>query len=297
MGYAVAAASDSWGPTATYVRGDVLVRPSYEYRDQYADVTLARRHKQDLREEPYWAQVHLDELLRRRAPGVGPWRGHSMEEAFAGGAQLLRAHAADLLAGQNLHDLDAIVAGRPRRGVPGLDFPVAEPWALSQEGVMFTTDSELPRDMAHEIGRSRSDDPTIRAVAALKMVIAGRGTGDEGAVAAGHARLHELLRDADRDVRRAAASALGEWRDADALDEVLALLEQEPADQISPVAAAATFIALDGSDDDRRRTLDALRLFASRGDVGAAQVAELQPRLEGSGGYPRVVRLARGPDG
>lgn len=294
LGYAVVEASDSWGPTATYGRGDVLIRPSYEDRDEYADITIARRQKEDLREEPYRAQVHLDELLRLRAPSAATWRGDSMEEAFARGANLLRAHAADLLAGENLNVLDEIVAKRPRDGVPGLDFPVAEPWALSQEGVMFATDSEMPRDMAHYIERTRSEDSATRAVGALKIVIASRGTRDKSAVAAGHERLHDLLKDADRDVRRAAASALGEWRDRDALDDLLALLEHEPGDAVSPVAAAVTFIALDGSKGDRERTLDALNRFAARGEVAAAQVGELAWRLDGSRGYPRVVKLWRG---
>jgi HEAT repeats len=295
LGYDLLEASDSWGPSATYVRGIVLVRLSYEYRDEYADLTIARRQKEDLREEPYWAQVHLDELLRERVPSAGPWRGESIDEAFARGAELLREHAGDLLAGENLNVLDEIVAKRPHHGVPGLDFPVAEPWALSQEGVMFTTDSEMPRDMAHYIERTRSEDPATRAVGALKIVIAGRGTGDQGALSAGHERLHDLLSDTDTDVRRAAASALGEWRDADALDEILSLLDQETGEQVSPIAAAATYLALDGNKGDRERTLDALKRFASRGEVAAGQVDELEWRLDGSRGYPRVMKLWRGP--
>jgi hypothetical protein len=122
LGYNLLEASDSWGPTATYARGELLVRPSYEYRDEYADVTVARRQKEDLREEPYWAQVHLDELLHERAPSAGPWRGESIDEAFARGADLLREHAADLLAGENLNVLDEIVAKRPHLGFPASTF-------------------------------------------------------------------------------------------------------------------------------------------------------------------------------
>jgi HEAT repeat protein len=119
--------------------------------------------------------------------------------------------------------------------------------------------------------------------------------GTWGALSAGHERLHDLLNDADIDVRRAAASALGEWGDADALDEILTLLDQEPGEEVSPIAAAATFIALDGNKRDRGRTLDALKRFASRGDVAAGQVDELEWRLDRSRGYPRVVKLWRGP--
>jgi hypothetical protein len=103
------------------------------------------------------------------------------------------------------------------------------------------------------------------------------------------------LDDSDPDVRRAAASALGEWRDPDALDEVLSLVEREPGDEVSPVAAAATFIALDRSKTDRQRTLDALNQFAARGSVAAEQVGELAWRLDGSRGYPKVMKLWRGP--
>lgn len=302
LGYKAVEVSDSWGPSTTYARGQVLVRPSYEERDEYADITIARRRTEDLREEPYWAQVHLQELLGRRAPGTGEWRVTSarrqdaLEATFARGAELLRTHGSDLLDGQNLDVLDDIIAKRPRFGVPGLDFPVSEPWALSQEGVMFATDSEMPRDMAHYVERTRSEDTATRAVGALKVVTASRGTKDGKALAAGHQRLHELLDDPEADVRRAAASALGEWRDTDALDEVLTLLEREPGDEVSPVAAAATFIALDSGKVDRQRALDALHRFASRGAVAAGQVDELAWRLDGSRGYPRVMKLWRGKD-
>jgi hypothetical protein len=185
LGFEPVEASDSWGPSATYRRGQVLVHPSYEYRDEYADITVARRQKEALDEEPYWAQVHLDELLARRAPLSGDWRAAGdMEGAFARGADLLRTHCSDLLAGENLEALDDIIAKRPRFGVPGLEFPVTEPWFLSQEGVMFTTDSEKPRDMSAYLERTRSADPATRAVGALKIVIASRGTKDRGALAA-----------------------------------------------------------------------------------------------------------------
>jgi hypothetical protein len=35
LGYEPVDASESWGPSATYGRGEVLVHPSYEYRDEY----------------------------------------------------------------------------------------------------------------------------------------------------------------------------------------------------------------------------------------------------------------------
>ncbi len=284
LGYRVVEASERGGPSATYERGDVLVRPSYEYLDEYADITIARRQSENLGEEPYWAQVHLDELLRRRAPSTGDWRrGRGMDDALASGAHLLRAHAADLLAGEKLDVLDDIVTNRPHHGVPGLDFPVAEPWAFSREGLMFPTHAEMPRDMADYIKRTKSADPTTRAVGALKIPIAARGTRNRDMLSAGHQRLHQLLGDPVRDVRRAAASALGEWGDRDALYAVLTLLEDEPGDSPSPIAAAATFIAIGGSKADRGRTLDALDRFAARGDVAAAQVRELAWRL----GAPR----------
>lgn len=58
---------------------------------------------------------------------------------------------------------------------------------------MFTTDSEMPRDMAHYIEGTRLEDPATRAVGALKIVIAGRRTRDRGALSASHERLHDLL--------------------------------------------------------------------------------------------------------
>src|SRR5829696_4190738 len=93
LGYEAVAASESWGPSATYASGQVLVRPSYEERDGYADITVARRHAEDVREEPYWSQVHLHELLARRAPEIGEWRvaiarrQDALETTFARGAE------------------------------------------------------------------------------------------------------------------------------------------------------------------------------------------------------------------
>ena len=168
---------------------------------------------------------------------------------------------------------------------------------MSAEGVLFATDSEMPREMSVYLERSQSSDPKVRAVAALKIVIAGRGTRHRGAMAAGHDRLHALLADPDSDVYRAAASALGELGDADALDEILPLLENEPGDEMSPVAAAVTFLALDRPTTDKQRALDALRRFGGRGSAAAEQVDQLAWRL-GAGkprGYPRVIRLWRGP--
>lgn len=227
--------SEGWGVSATYAKGDVLVRPSYDERDDYPDVTVARRRGTDIREEPYWAQVHLHELLEGRAPELREWstrdgnRGDAaLDAVFGSGAMLLRTYAGDLLEGRNLDSLDDIITRRPRHGVPGFDFPVDEPWAASAEGVWCPTDFELTRDMETYLERSRSEDPRGRAVAALKIVIASRGSSDTAKLAAGHNRLHELLADPDADVRRATASALGEWRDADALDQLFLLLFRAP---------------------------------------------------------------------
>jgi len=306
LGYLPVEVSLRWGWRATYAHETVLVRPGYQERDENVDITIARARATDLRDEPYWAQVHLLELIQRRAPTEGRWATRnrhirSQDEAelvLALGATLLRTYGIDLLHGVNLDVLDDIIAKRPRRGVPGLDFPTSEPWALSAEGVLFTTDSEVPREMATYLERSRSSDPKVRALAALKIVIAARGTNDQTLLADGYDRLHELLGDPDADVYRAAASALGQWTDPNALDDILPLLDQEPGDRMSPVAAAMTFIAIDGSDPDKKRVLEALRRFATRGPVPAAQVDELAWRLgEGpSRGYPRGVRLWGGPD-
>lgn len=306
LGFQVVDCSEDWGPTAVYAKGEVLVRPSYDARDDYPDITIARRRTEDIREEPYWAQVHLHELLERRAPESRDWstsgsaRGHgTLDEVLERGAMLMRTHAGDLLAGRNLEFLDACITRRPRQGVPGLDFPVDEPWAASAEGVWFTTDSELLRSMGTYLERSRSDDSRSRAVAALKIAYASSRTADPEMLSAGHERLHELLVDPDTDVRRAAASALGEWRDQDALDMLVRLLDEEPGDNATPIAAAVTFIALDAPVADKQGVLDALRRFAARGKAAADQVDELAWRL-GDGeprGYPRVVKLWRGPRG
>lgn len=305
LGFDIVESSESWGVSATYSKGEVLVRPSYDERDDYPDVTVARRRGVDIREQPYWAQVHLHELLERRAPEQREWSTRdntggdaALDAAFAHGATLLRTYATDLLEGKNLESLGEIITDRPRQGVPGLDFPVDEPWAASAEGIWFTTDYELPRDVGTYLERSRSADPRGRAVAALKIVIASRGPADAADLETGHRRLHELLTDPDADVRRAAASALGEWEDTDVLDELLLLLDHEPGDSATPIAAAVTFIALDLPKADKRRVLESLRRFAARGRAAAIQVDALAWRL-GDGkprGYSRVVKFWRGAD-
>lgn len=180
--------------------------------------------------------------------------------------------------GENLELLDELIASRPKMGVPGLDYPVTEPWAASQEGLWFFTDNELPKPMRTYLERSRATDPAARAVAALKMVVAARVEPKKD-IREGHARLHELLEDPDLDVRRAAGSALGEWRDLDALDAVLGLLETET--EPTPFAVAAVFIALDAPKADKDRVLAALERFAEKSPQADAQAAQLGWRLMG----------------
>jgi len=153
LGYRVVESSKGWVVSATYGKGKVLVRPSYEERDDYVDVSIARRQALELGEEPFWAQVPLHELLRHRAASDADWERvvainqaeAPLDTRFQDAADLLRTYAIDLLDGQGLGSLDEIIASRPARGVPGLDFPVEESWASSAEGLWFATDSELPR--------------------------------------------------------------------------------------------------------------------------------------------------------
>jgi hypothetical protein len=114
-------------------------------------------------------------------------------------------------------------------------------------------------------------------VAALKLGVATRGNDPEADE--GYARLRELLRDPDANVRRAAASSLGLLGAVDALDEILELLEREA--EPTPVAAAATFIAIRAPQRVQERVVAALDRFASMGDANAAQVDELRWRIGG----------------
>jgi HEAT repeat protein len=288
-GYVVARRLEGMGLIVTYGWDGVLVQVTDDYRDDELLITVARRLADEVSEEPWWAWVHLGELLDRRAPESRDWsarpsggRGKAIDVALARGAELLETHFADLLEGRNLELLDEIIAARPRDGVPGLDYPTDKPWVASAEGIWFTTDYERLRDMGTYLERSRSDDPAVRALAALKISLIGRATPTRAEESAGHDRLHELLADPDADVRRAAASALGEWEDVHALDALLGLLDDEPGDRMSPIAAAANFLALRGSRDDKERSLAGLGRFASRGAVAAAQVEELGWRLDGN---------------
>ena len=279
---------------ATFVTDTVVVRPTYHWHDEYADVTIARRPTPE--PGPYWAQVHLNELLER---AVGIERSYDgvirdervLEDVFGRAATLLKDVAPDQLAGRNLELLDEIIAKRPHRGVPGLDFPVTEPWASSQEGLWFTTDfTGPPVRLAAAIDASNAPNATTRATAALRLhpgLAKGRG---ESAAAFG--RLVELLADPDLDVRRAAASSLSEWRELSVLDAILDLLAAEAGDAASPFAAAATFLAIEQAPELRQRVRDALDRFASRGRPAREQVAELRWRLDDRPPhYPRVTQV------
>src|SRR5206468_9613876 len=114
----------------------------------------------------------------------------------------------------------------------------------SQEGLWFTTDFSGHRvGLAEAIDASKSPDATARATAALRMHP--WVTKDRSQRAAAFGRLVELLADPDLNVRRAAASALSEWRELSVLDAILDLLDTEAGDAASPFAAAATFLALE----------------------------------------------------
>jgi hypothetical protein len=277
---------------ATFVTDAVVVRALYHWHDQFAIVTIARRTTPE--PGPYWAQVHLQELMERVGiPGEfdGVARDERfLEDVFARGAALLREAASDQLAGNDLEVLDEIIAKRPHRGVPGLDYPVTEPWASFQEGLWFTTDfSGPPPKLPDAIDASKAPDATTRATAALRLH-AGLSN-NRGERAAALERLIELLADPDLDVRRAAASTLSEWRELSVVDPILKLLDAEAGDTSSPFAAAATFLAIGGAPELRRQVRDALDRFASRGRPAHEQVAELRWRLAGRPPrYPRVSR-------
>ena len=162
------------------------MRATYHWHDEYADVTIARRWTPE--PGPYWTQVHLSELLERSTEATFSYDGNvpelrALEAVFARGAALLRDVAPDQLEGRNLELLDDMIANRPHLGVPGLDFPVTEPWASSQEGLWFTTDFSGPPLLTETIEASRSPYPTERAIAALRLrpgLAKGRGEAPGG---------------------------------------------------------------------------------------------------------------------
>lgn len=273
---------------------DVVVRASYELRDRYADITVARRWKQ-LEPAPYWTQVHLHELLERAGreriwnemPDGQP-EERALEAIFERGASLLREVAADQLAGENLEVLDDIIAERPQIGVPGLDFRAAEPWASSQEGFWFVTGGPPATSVDPAVDATRAGSARSRATAALRIV-PGLARGPEEK-RAGVRRLRELLNDPVADVRKAAASSLGQWSDTSSLGRILDLLEAEPGDAYSPFAAAAAFLAIEKDRQLRGTVVSALDRFASRGHAASEQVERLRWRLEDRPPrYPRVI--------
>lgn len=287
---------------ASFSTDEVVVRASYELRDRYADITIARRWKQP-ESAPYWSEVHLHELLGR-AGRERIWNEmpsarsdkRALETIFERGASLLREVAADQLAGQNLEVLDEIIAERPQLGVPGLDFPVDEPWATSQEGFWFVTGGPPATSVDDAVDATRAGSASSRATAALRIV-PGLARGPEEQRAAVR-RLRELLNDPEADVRKAAASSLSEWSDMFSLGRILDLLEAEPGDAYSPFAATATFLAIEKDRQLRGTVVSALDRFASRGHVASEQVERLRWRLDDRPPrYPRVIQhWKRGPE-
>lgn len=276
---------------ATFTADAVVVRPTYHWHDEHADVTIARRWTPG--PAPYWSQVHLNEVLERVGM-EGAYSGvvrdeHALGDVFARAAALLRDAAPDQLAGRHLEMLDDSIAKRPHRGVPGLDFPVTEPWASSQEGLWFTTQFSGPPVLLDAIDATTSPDAMTRATAALRLHPGVAKGPRETAAAFGS--LVELLADLDLDVRRAAASTLMEWGDLSVLDPILDLLDAEAGDAASPFAASATFLAIEQAPELRQRVRDALDRFASRGGPARDQAAILRWRLDDHPArYPRVVQ-------
>ena len=278
---------------ARFATDAVVVRPSFHWHDGYADVTIARRWMEE--PAPYWAQVHLQELVQRaglkRAYTGDVRKERDLPDVFARASALLQEVAADQLAGRNLEILDDIVARRPHRGVPGLDFPVSEPWAPSQEGLWFRTKFSGPHASLDELLKaSNSTDPIVRATAALELQPTVGKRRDAQEIVFG--RLVDLLADVEPDVRRAAASALSEWRQVSVLDAILAQLEKEPGDAASPFAASATFLAIGRAPEVRQQVRDALDRFASRGQSASRQVEKLRWRLDDHPRqYPRLIQV------
>ena len=303
MGYDVFEAEHSSGaPRVTYATNRLALSVGYHWHDTYATITLRRRIKSNLAEDPYWANVHLGEILSIRAPAGTLWSDSPpsdthLDSVFEDGAALLRTYARDLLEGRNLELLDDIIEKRPRMGVPGLDFQTDEPWFSSREGVWIPVLDELPQSMATYLERSQADDPIVRAVAALTIPIGMRVPDDRRMYDAAHGRLHVLLGDVDPDVRRAAASSLGELADGDAFEALVGLLADETGDQISPIAAAVTFIAIDQPESVRAVALRALNEFSRLGPKATDQVGQLSWRLDPRPGpYPRTVSAWGGPE-
>jgi hypothetical protein len=150
---------DWHGMYATFAKGEVLVKAGYHWHDGVATISVARRAGDDVKEQAYWSYVDLQEVIDRRAPGVvwhaTPPNDRHVGPVFQEGSALLRRHAADIVAGDNLELLDDIILRRPQIGVPGLDFPTTEPWFASREGLWFFTDAELPLPTRTYLERSR----------------------------------------------------------------------------------------------------------------------------------------------
>lgn len=140
-----------------WVTDAVLVSASVEPREQWGSLMLARHLAPDYwgslpgpagepmpwHEQPYWTRIHTSEILLAR--GVEP-RISPAQSCQVGTADQIRHWAelgaadlevlADLLGGENLNLLDDLIERRPRRGVPGLDFPwpsYTRPGSLMEE--------------------------------------------------------------------------------------------------------------------------------------------------------------------
>jgi hypothetical protein len=130
-----------------WATSDVVVVVSFEPREYGGEVLIGRNLPREAWGEfpnrlgrpvpwagelqPYWSFVHSDEILRARGATarIIPWQrwaGNRPADIsrWAEQAALDLADLSDLLQGEHLDELDALIEARPRRGVPGVDFKV-----------------------------------------------------------------------------------------------------------------------------------------------------------------------------
>ncbi len=288
-------------PSVVFRSGRLFVAVSYYWQDEVPSVDLAKRLADRLIDQLPGTQVRLAELVRFHIPDAIPWAsttegrgGRPLSVQLAQAADLLRTHAAGLFDGTDPDLLDRVIAARRRHGIPGYDTPWSEPWRIGAEGGWHIKDPK-PIDVATAIANSRDGDTVARATAALQLVISARIEHDTQTSVDAHCRLHQLLVDDEADVRCAAASALAEWGDTDAIPVVLELLEAEPGDRPSAMAWAATILTCraihfkEPTAPYPEDVLDALWRFGRRGVPAAEQMRQLTWRL-GAGTPPDLIR-------
>lgn len=251
-----------------------------DWREETVEVSVAARQEGSFLDSPMWRRVPVQRLeAALRSGGGDPISTHFVDDspsmALKSASRFLQGVGREVLDGMHPEMLEPPAASGA--GVPGLDYPSNDPWIVNDDGAWLVVPRDSTETHASFLQQSGQAEPIARARAALGLSPTYSAAGVPPEVA--RARLLQMLKDEEVVVRRAAAEALGLWRQPHTLDDVLAVLADEPGDEKSPVAFGTAVLASVLEEPERGRAEEELRRFGSRGGIAEDQVRRLEPWL------------------